>query len=317
MRSSAPTTTTSVGMFIAALASPAEASPWWLSPFDRAAWQLDAFHEADRPYSTDVKPRDIAGDVALSCEHVEGRPCGHGVGTFEELDSAAGYGSDALAFVRLRAHAGTGAYDNGLDVDGVFVRARNGAFAVEAGRDVLAFGPAAHTTVGWGDNAPPLDHVHVAFATARGSLTYVVGRLRDPQAFSGNLVTIARGTLVLGDVTLGGMQLLQLEGDGAPHLGVVDFISEHVTRGNASAGPDDTSNRRVGLDVDWRIAGFDGARIYYQLMFEDWRRQFADALRYDADHVVGMAFSHGLVVEWQKTGFRSMEHTPRITGFTN
>jgi hypothetical protein len=113
------------------------------------------------------------------------------------------------------------------------------------------------------------------------------------------------------------MQLLQLEGDGAPHLGVVDFITEHVTRGNASAGPDDTSNRRVGLDVDWRIAGFDGARLYYELMFEDWRRQFADALRYDADHVVGMAFSHGLVVEWQKTGFRSMEHTPRITGFTN
>ena len=60
------------------------------------------------------------------------------------------------------------------------------------------------------------------------------------------------------------MQLLQLEGDGAPHLGPWDFITEHFTRGNASAGPDDTSNRRVGLDVSWRIAGFGGARFYYQ-----------------------------------------------------
>src|SRR5260221_1739198 len=166
MRSSAPTTTTSVGMFIAVLASPAEASPWWLSPFDRAAWQLDAFHEADRPYSTDVKPRDIAGDVALSCEHVEGRPCGHGVGTFEELDSAAGYGGDALAFVRLRAHAGTGAYDNGLDVDRVFVRARNGAFAVEAERDALPVWPADATTVGFGGHTPPPARLHLALYAA-------------------------------------------------------------------------------------------------------------------------------------------------------
>ena len=152
----------------------------------------------------------------------------------------------------------------------------------------------------------------------RGSLVYILGRLRDPQTYPGNLVSIARGQLDLGDhVEVGAMQLLQVEGDGAPHLGLFDFIKEHFTRGNASAGPDDSSNRRVGADVAWRIAGFDGARLYYQIMFEDWRRQFADALRYDADHVVGIEFSHGLLVEWQKTGFRSMEHTPRITGFTN
>jgi len=126
-------------------------------------------------------------------------------------------------------------------------------------------------------------------------------------------VTIARGELVLGPVTLGGMQLLQLEGDGAPHLGPWAFIEEHVTRGDASASQTDSSNRRVGLDVDWHTSF---ARFYYELMFEDWRRQFADALRYDADHVVGME-RDGFVVEWQKTGFRSMEHTPRVSGFTN
>ncbi len=181
----------------------------------------------------------------------------------------------------------------------------------------FVLGPGAHTQVGWGDHAPPLDFVRASYATRRGGLLYLVGRLRDPQTFRGNLVTIARGELVLGPVTLGGMQLLQLEGDGAPHLGPWDFLVEHVTRTNPSAGPDDSSNRRVGLDASWRIAGFGGARLYYELMFEDWRRQFADALRYDADHVVGAAFASGLVVEWQKTGFRSMEHTPRTTGFTN
>ena len=46
------------------------------------------------------------------------------------------------------------------------------------------------------------------------------------------------------------MQLLQLEGDGAPHLGPWAFIEEHFTRSDASAGPDDSSNRRVGLDVE-------------------------------------------------------------------
>ncbi|MFT3697373.1 MAG: hypothetical protein QM831_29795 [Kofleriaceae bacterium] len=51
-------------------------------------------------------------------------------------------------------------------------------------------------------------------------------------------------------------------------------------------------------------------------MFEDWRRQFADALRYDADHVLGFE-SGALLLELQKTGFRSQEHTPRVTGFTN
>jgi hypothetical protein len=295
----------------------ARADSAWLAPLDQVTLHLAAAHEADRPYSLAVRPRDVTGQLALSCEHTEGRPCGDGAGAFAELDSRAGYGDWLAAGLRLRARTGSAAYGTGLDLDRLHVEARYRGFGVEIGRDAFALGPGAHTQVGWGDHAPPLDFARASYATERGGLLYVVGRLRDPQTFRGNLVTIARGELVAGPVTLGAMQLLQLEGDGAPHLGPWDFLVEHVTRSNPSAGPDDSSNRRVGLDASWRIAGFGGARFYYELMFEDWRRQFADALRYDADHVVGAVFPCGLVVEWQKTGFRSMEHTPRTTGFTN
>ncbi|HMG52568.1 MAG TPA: hypothetical protein VK601_03780, partial [Kofleriaceae bacterium] len=90
---------------------------------------------------------------------------------------------------------------------------------------------------------------------------------------------------------------------------------EHVRRRDASASRTDTSNRRIGLDVAAHIAGFGGARIIYQLMFEDVRRQFADTLRYDADHAIGLD-TRWLTVEWHRTGIRSYEHTPRVTGFT-
>jgi hypothetical protein len=299
-----------------ALAAPARADDVWLTPIDRAAVHVAAYDEAERPYSTSARPRDLAGEVQLACEHTEGRPCGDGAGTYEELDTRAGYGGWLAAGLRLRAHAGTADYRNGFDVDRAHVDAHWGDFGFEVGRDAFALGPGEHTQVGWGDNAPPLDFARASYATERGGVMYLVGRLRDPQTLHGNLVTIARGELVAGPVSVGAMQLLQLEGDGAPHLGPWDFIVEHVTRGNASAGDGDTSNRRVGLDVSWRIAGFGGARLYYELMFEDWRRQFADALRYDADHVAGGAFASGLVIEWQKTGFRSMEHAVRTTGFT-
>jgi hypothetical protein len=299
-----------------AIAAPARAQVW-VQPIDRAALHLAAYDEADRPYSVSARPRDIGGELAVSCEHTEGRPCGDGAGAFGELDSSAGYSDWLSAGSRLRVRTGSSNYGNDVDIDRLHVDAHAHGFSFELGRDVFTLGPPSHTQVGWGDNAPPLDFARASYANERGGLFYLVGRLRDPQTFSGTLVTIARGELVLGPVTLGGMQLLQLEGDGAPHLGPWAFIEEHFTRGDASAGPTDSSNRRVGLDVGWRIAGFGGARLYYELMFEDWRRQFADALRYDADHVVGGEFASGLVVEWQKTGFRSMEHTPRTTGFTN
>lgn len=300
-----------------AVAAPARADELWVSLVDRAALHLAAYDEAERPYSTAARPRDIAGDIQLACEHTEGRPCGDGARAYADLDASAGVGDWLAAGVRLRARTGSADYGTGFDVDRAHVEARWQGLAFEAGRDVLVLGPGAHTQVGWGDNAPPLDFARATYATPRGGLMYLVGRLRDPQTLHGNLVTIARGELVAGPVVLGAMQLLQLEGDGAPHLGPWDFIAEHFTRGNPSAGPDDTSNRRVGLDASWRIAGFGGARLYYQVMFEDWRRQFADALRYDADHVIGGELASGLVIEWQKTGFRSMEHAVRTTGFTN
>ena len=296
-----------------AVAAPARADELWVQPITQASLHLAAFDEADRPYSVPARPRDIVGVLAVSCEHTEGRPCGNGVGAYAELDSAGGYGEWLTAASRLRARTGSSNYGNDVDIDRLHVDAHARGYRLEIGRDVLQLGPKSHTQVGWGDHAPPLDLARASYANERGGLMYAVGRLRDPQTFSGNLVTIARGELVLGPVTLGGMQLLQLEGDGAPHLGPWAFIEEHVTRGDASASQTDSSNRRVGLDVDWHTSF---ARFYYELMFEDWRRQFADALRYDADHVLGLERS-GLMIEWQKTGFRSMEHTPRVTGFTN
>ncbi|MEO8843501.1 MAG: hypothetical protein ABI591_19380 [Kofleriaceae bacterium] len=296
-----------------ALAVPARADELWLQPITQASLHLAAYDEADRPYSVPARPRDIAGELAVSCEHTEGRPCGNGAGAYGELDSAGGYDEWLTAGSRLRARIGTSNYGNDVDIDRLHVDAHTHGFRFEVGRDVLQLGPKSHTQVGWGDNAPPLDLARASYANERGGLMYVVGRLRDPQTFHGNLVTIARGELVLGPVTLGGMQLLEIEGDGAPHLGPWAFIEEHFTRGDPSASQTDSSNRRVGLDVEWHTAF---ARFYYELMFEDWRRQFADALRYDADHVVGLERA-GLAVEWHKTGFRSMEHTPRLTGFTN
>ena len=294
-------------------AAPARADELWLQPIRQAALTLAAYDEADRPYSVPARPRDIVGELAVSCEHTEGRPCGNGIGAFGELDSAGGYTEWLSVESRVRARLGTSNYGTDVDIDRVHVDAHARGFRFEVGRDILQLGPKSHTQVGWGDNAPPLDLARASYDNERGGVMYVVGRLRDPQTFSGTLVTIARGELVLGPVRLGAMQVLQLEGDGAPHLGPWGFIEEHFTRADASAGPTDSSNRRVGLDVDWHTAF---ARFYYELMFEDWRRQFADALRYDADHVVGLE-REGLVVEWQKTGFRSMEHTPRLTGFTN
>lgn len=285
--------------------APAAADPW-VQPVDEARLTAAAYDEADRPYTTPARPRDLAGGIALSCEHVEGRPCGDGARAFAELDSSAG---DDWWHAGTRLRLGT----DGFAVDRAHVEASYRGFGVELGRDTFALGPSPRTNVGWSDHAVPLDFARASYASERGGLFYAVGRLRDPQTYQGTLVTIARGELAFGPVTLGGMQLLELEGDGAPHLGPWQFIEEHVTRTDASAGPDDSSNRRVGLDVSADL-GF--TRIYYELMFEDWRRQFADALRYDADHVLGFV-AGPLLIELQKTGFRSQEHTPRVTGFTN
>lgn len=301
-------------LVIVGLAGGARSDPW-IQPVERASLTLSAASEDDRPYSTPVHPRDVVGDVALSCEHQQGRPCGDGVGLFGEVDTRAGYGEWISAASRLRLRTGTDRFGTGFDVDRLHLDATYGPVAAKIGRDVLVLGP-GRTQVGWGDHAVPLDQVRVDARIGPTSGTYVLGRLRDPQTYPGALVSIARGELDLGTVSVGAMQLLQLDGDGAPGFSFVDFILEHFRRRDASATATDSSNRRVGADVTWQIAGFGGARLYYEIMFEDWRKHFADALRYDADHVVGFA-NRDVLVEWQKTGVRSQEHTPRVTGFTN
>lgn len=297
---------------------------WWFLPITRAALHVAVVHETDRGVGTAARPRSIAAAIALSCEYQEGRPCGNGQGLDTELDAAAGYGAWLSGSVRLRLRTGRDAYATGFDLDRAYVNAELGPIAAEVGRDVLVLGPAVRTEPGWGRNAPPLDHLRLSGARPfvlapwlRMNAIYVLGRLGDPQTYPGNLVSIARAQLELADrVELGATQLLQLGGQGAAGFGLVDFLREHVTRRDASASATDSSNRRIGFDLAVHIAGLGGARVVYQVMFEDLRKQLASALRHDTDHVVGLA-TRWLTLEWRKTGARSYEHMPRVTGFTS
>ncbi len=302
---------------------------WWFAPVDRALVRVLAARDLERTYGSSVRPRDLVGLIAASCEHAEGRPCGPGAGLYTELDSSVGYQDWLSLATRLRAAGGNNTYDEGVTLDRVYLSATLGPLGAEVGRDVIVLGPSARTSLGWGDHAPPLDHLRVSTAepfeltsSVRASVTYVLGQLRDPQTFKDSLVSIGRGQVDIADhVEIGMMQLLQLGGDGAASLDLFDFITEHIRRGDASASGSDISNRRVGFDVAIRSEAFGGVRFYYQLVFEDWRDRFHHALRHDADHLVGVELAalgrDALVVELQKTGVRSQEHTPRTTGFTN
>jgi hypothetical protein len=302
---------------------PALPDGWWIRPIERAALRVDAAHEAVRGYSTAAHPRAVAGVLALSCEGQEGRPCGDGLGLGAELDAAAGYGAWASGAVRLRARTGSEGYGSGLDLDRAYVNAELGPIAAELGRDVLVLGPATQTQLGWGSNAPPLDQLRLSGARPLAlsqrvglNVVYVLGRLAAPQTYPGALVSITRAQLDIdGWFELGAMQLLQLGGDGAPGFGPWDFVLEHVRRRDASASMTDSSNRRLEADVAARLAWLGGARITYQLTFEDLRKHFVDAVHYDADHVLGVEL-RWLTLELQRTGVRSYEHMPRLTGFT-
>lgn len=313
--------------------APAEVLPsgWWVAPLERLRLTGTLFDVAERPYSTAVRPRNVAGSISIACERQEGRPCGDGAAGFVELDSAAGYGRWLRSFVRLRAQAGEHV-ENTLVLDRAFVAGELGPLAAEVGRAAIVLGPSARTQLGWGTNAPPITHVRLSTSrplelasSLRGSATWIVGRLRAPQRYPHALISIARVQLDVGkNLELGTMQLLQLGGDGAPQLGFWDFLAEHVRRKDLSATATDTSNRRFGGDIAFRIPEL-GARLYYVLIFEDIRRaRFIDAFRYDADHLFGIELPavggdrrYGLVLEWHQTGFRSQEHSPRTTGFTN
>src|SRR5438876_9016239 len=119
----------------------ADAEGWWLAPLDRLTLRLSAADEHDRPYSLPVRPRQIAGGIALSCEYQEGRPCGDGVGTALELDSAAGWGGLVTAATRLRVSAGADQYASGLTVDRAYLKLESDPFALHIGRDVHVLRP--------------------------------------------------------------------------------------------------------------------------------------------------------------------------------
>lgn len=305
---------------------------FWIAPARRLTVRLGGFDEDARPYSVPARWLGMAGSVSYSCEHQEGRPCGGGGGGLLELDSAAGWGRYVSAFTRLQLMAGSGAWRLRGAVDRAYLNAELGPVAVLVGRDVLALGPGVHTQLLWGDHAPPLDQVRLQ--TARPlriprlpltvSALYAVGRLRDPQTFHGTLVTLARLQVAIADqLELGAQQLLQLGGEGAIRYDFAHFVGEHFTRTGGYGGAGG-SNRRDSLEAVYTNKWARGLRLYYELAFEDFRKQAVDMFLYDCDHLFGFELPaltrdghHGLVVELQHNGPFSQEHTYFTTGLTN
>lgn len=306
---------------------------WWISPIHRltvrGAWARDR----RRNYSTVLRPRNVAGSLSPMCERRAGRACGDGAGTATELETSAGYGWLLSGTLGIESVLGTEAYEPNVNLVRALVVVESDTVTFAIGRDAFVLGPSAHTALAWGLHTPPLDQarittsrpLHISSAV-RVSGQYIVGRLRAPQTYPGNLVSLTRAQLDLGDdLSLGAHQMLQLGGEGAPSIGVIDFLLEHVRRRDSTASNSDSSNRRFGVDINARVRELKGLRLYYALMFEDIRRARAiDAIRYDADHLVGAELAalgpqgrHGLTLEWHMTGVRSQEHSPRTTGFTN
>lgn len=304
---------------------------WWAMPLRRLTQRFAAVYETTVPYSPPAQVRLMAGEVALSCEHQEGRPCGDGVGAMLELDSAVGYGHWLSAFTRFRLSGGMNGYGASFAVDRAYLNAELGPVAIEAGRDILVLGPGRRTQLLWSDNAPPLDQIRISTAhplqipriPVKVSLFFAFGRLREPQRFEGTMVTLARIELeLLRRLELGVTNLLQLGGDGAPAFSFGDFILEHLWR-QREENAGGISNRRLSFDVSWFCRTFH-SRFYYELAFEDWRYQLGSALAYDADHLLGWEMPvlprlgrHGLLVEVHRTGVRSQEHGIFTTGMTN
>ena len=305
----------------------------WARPVQRLALRAAAADEHDRPYSLPAHPRDLAGVFALSCEHQEGRPCGDGAGLALELDSAAGYGDWLTAATRVRARVGSGDFGQALDLDRAYLKFEVGPLAVQLGRDALALGPGVRSATMVSDHAVPQDGVRlqlhpVALPFApwlRVSLFYFLDRLRAPQTFSGTLLDCMRMQVDLADrLQLGGSRLLQLGGDGAPGFGGLwGFVGEHFGR-STNASPEGAENNRLSLDASLRLPELRGARLYYEIAFEDTRNPLSNSILYDADHLLGLevrAVDLGplrrLFVEALKTSWISQEHGLFRTGMTN
>src|SRR5258708_2046030 len=305
---------------------------WWATPLDRAFLRAFAAGEHDRPYSLPARERQLAGFVALSCEYQEGRPCGDGVGGGIELDSAAGFSDLLTAATRLRLAGGSAAFGQGLVVDRAYLKLEYGPLLLQIGRDALALGPSVRAAEMVSDNAVPQDGIRaqlhpIALASwLHLSLFYFLDRLRGPQTFRGTLLDCTRAQLDFADrVQLGGSRLLQLGGEGAPDYGgFTGLILEHFARVYERVGTGIAENNRLSFDLSIRFPELRGARVYYEIAFEDTRKRFFNSLQYDADHLLGVevrALRLGpwrrLFIELQHTGWVSQEHSLFTTGMTN
>jgi hypothetical protein len=160
----------------------------------------------------------------------------------------------------------------------------------------------------------------------RVSLFYFLDRLRSPQAFRGTLLDCARAQLDFGPrVQLGGSRMMELGGDGAPDYGgITGFILEHFGRTREGIAAGSAENNRLSFDLSVSIPELSGARVYYEIAFEDTRKAFFNSLQYDADHLLGLevrALRVGpwrrLFIELEHTGWVSQEHWLFTSGMTN
>ncbi|HEY2745755.1 MAG TPA: capsule assembly Wzi family protein [Polyangia bacterium] len=310
---------------------------FWFRPFQRAIARFDAFSDDAAPYSTPNRPEQMLGSVSVSCEYNEGRPCGTGVGLVSELDSSAGYGRWVSAFTRVLLPVGSANYQTGPQLERGYANVELGPVAVEGGRDILVLGPGARAQMMVSQNAAPLDMVRISTShpikipriPVAVSLLGAVAWLRDPQTFHNAKLTILRAQLDLFDqFELGATHLLEFNGDGAPHLDFWEAIEEHFTRkglvSNGGYVGGDYSNRRISFDGTYTLKYFLGARFYYELAFEDLRKEIVDAWLYDGDHLagidipsIGKSGKYGAVVEFQHIGVRSQTHSTWTSGMTN
>ena len=313
-----------VAAALAAAALPSRADDFWATPLERVTVRAIAADEYDRPYSTPARPRDLAGEIALSCEYEEGRPCADGSGLGVELDSAAGYGTLLKAATRVRLWDGSDRFAHIVELDRAFVKFEYGPFSLQLGRDALVLGPAARGALMVSRNAAPQDGLRASLRSValtswlKLNLFYFLDRLRDPQTFEGTLLDCTRASLDFFDhVELGGSRLLQLGGSGAPDFGGFwGFVEEHFGRTRETA-VSTAENNRLSFDLAVR---FPGGRAYYEIAFEDTRHRFWNMLEYDADHLLGVelhARGAALHVELEHTGWVSQEHGTFQTGMTN
>jgi Capsule assembly protein Wzi len=305
----------------------------WLAPIRHLRLRGALVRDRVRPYSNEDHPRELAGGVALSCEHQQGRSCGDGAGLEIELDSAAGYGTWLAASARVRAVAGTDDREADAELDRAYASAELGPISFLVGRDAVVIGPSSRTQAMWGDHVAALDQIRLAAAPIpllgaggsilRASALALVGRMRDPQVFDGTLVDITRLQIDLLDTAeLGITHVIQFGGDGAPSYSFGDYLLEHFQHNAPPPQVLGFANHRLSGDVAVSLPDLAGLRVYYEFAAEDMRDEIGSMLRRDADHVLGVEIDRvaehvGVLVELASTGVRSHEHSIFTTGQTH